>query len=1065
MTYLKKIMFIVLGIIVFLSLKELYIQDNRNISFKEISKKFITNDLHFDGPAQFAKIHNHIRVRNDNELPKYKMGYILNEFNKAKESLQYRDSKKLNWIERGPTNTGGRTRGLIVDPDDSTYQTFYAGSVGGGVWKTSDGGDTWKNLTEDLHNLATSTLAMSKHNTDVIYAGTGEGFDGLMVNGSGVWKSIDRGKTWKVLNSTSDDERFLNVLRLIVNPDDENEILACTRGRKDFKSFILKSKDGGQTWEQKYLSQGKNIQQLVYTPGDFSVIYASILNDGIIKSTDSGETWEKVFDSGSKSIGRIELAVSPVNPGNVFLSCDHESGAQLYISKDSMKTVTKVLLQGTANWLGGQGWYDNAIAAHPYDANKVWVAGAGPILELNIGKEETDINTLKEFQNNTDFLVEVNIGLPFDGDGLAGDFADLFQLNPNTSSDDLVDVEIRFGKDKKQNAHLLKLDYSTFQFYFDTIIEVPFEAWDLKNNRQIGLTIVDLDEDGQWTFKDYTEDQFSYPDIVLINMFDYTPEANDVISSGDNIANKAQYYFYKGKSPDFQGSIDSLPESNLIFKTGIVKGLLAEFDPITDGYNEYSTISPVGSKGVHVDHHNLIFIPVDTAAKSFYVLNANDGGVAFSKDNGKTFKQTGDTFAEFDGVAYNTSDGYNVSQFYGVDKMNGADRYVGGTQDNGSWISPKDPDTKTKWKSAPSGDGFEAAWNYANPKLVLESSQGNNIFRSTDGGQTWNYVNLPESFGPFITRIASSQIDPDLIFISSDKGLIKSTDFGSTWTIKTMPDSWEFTFFGPPIKISLADANIVWSGSAITNNSRIALSRDKGETWEETAAYDKAYMGNVTGLATHPINGSTAYVLFSQANGPKILKTTDFGNSWNDISGYETDGVEESKNGFPNVATYSLLVMPFDTNIIWTGTEIGLFESKDNGKSWHYADNGLPAVGIWQMKIVNDQIVLATHGRGIWTLDVEEIVATNNPEEKNISFNIYPNPVGEQTFVTFNLPSKTKVDLSIYSLDGKRIKNIVNQNFQGEQKIAFDRNNLLPGMYFITLRTKYEVLSRKIIVQ
>ncbi len=1062
---IKKPILIALSLIVLFSIKGLYFLDNKNISLKEFSEEFIKNHLHFDGPAQFAKIHNHIRVRNDNELPKYKMGYIMKEYQKAKESLQYRDSKKLNWIERGPSNIGGRTRGLIVDPDDTTHHTFYAGSVGGGVWKTTDGAETWENLTEDLPNLATSTLAMSKHNTDVIYAGTGEGFDGLMVNGSGVWKSVDKGKTWKALSSTTGDDRFLNVLRLLVNPDDENEILACTRGRKGFKSFVLKSKDGGKTWKQKYLSQEGTIQQLVYTPGNFSVMYATILNDGVIKSTDGGETWDKVFDSRAEGVGRIEMAVSPVKHGNVFLSCDHDSGAQLYFSEDSMRTVKKVLLQGSANWLGGQGWYDNAIAAHPYDANKVWVAGSGSILEISISNSEGDVKTLKEFQNNTNFLVEVNSNIPFDGDGLASDFASQFQVNPNTSDEDLVDVEIRFGKDKKQNAHLLNMDFSTFQLSYDTIIEVPFEAWDLKNNRQISLTIVDLDKDGQWTFKDYTGNNSTYPDIVLVNMFDYTEEPNDVISSGENVVNKAQYYFYKGKRPGFQGSVDSLPEGSLFFKTGFEQGFLAEFDPVTDGYGEYSGISSVGTKGVHVDHHNLIFIPVDTVAKSFYVLNANDGGVAFSKDNGTSFKQTGDTFAAWDGIDYNTSDGYNVSQFYGVDKMNGADRYVGGTQDNGSWVSPKDPDSKSKWNYAPSGDGFEAAWNYSNPNLVLESSQGNFIYRSTDGGKTWNYVDLPDSEGPFITRIASSQIDPDLIFVCSDEGLIKSTDFGSTWSIKTMPDSWEFSFFGPPTKISLADANIVWSGSAITNYSRIALSRDKGETWEETSTYDKANMGNVTGLATHPVNSSTAYVLFSQANGPKILRTNDFGNSWTDISGFEKNGVEKSKNGFPNVATYSLLVMPFDTNIIWAGTEIGLFESIDNGLSWHYADNGLPAVGIWQMKIVNNQIVLATHGRGIWTLDVEEIVATNNPEENSIGFNIYPNPVSKKSFIDFNVNSKTRVDISLYSLDGKKLKNIVNRNMQGKQKIAFDRDNLLPGMYILTLKTMHSTSSKKIIVQ
>jgi len=1062
---MKKSILIILSIAVLFTIKGLYILDNNNITLKEFSGKFIKEHLHFDGPAKFAKIYNHIRVRNDNELPTYKMGYTLKEFNKAQKSLQFRDSKKLNWIERGPSNAGGRTRGLIVDSDDSTHQTFFTGSVGGGVWKTSDGGDSWENLTKDLPNLATSTLAMSAHNTNVIYVGTGEGFDGLMVNGSGVWKSEDKGKTWDVLNSTVNNENFLNVFRIIVNPDNENEVVVCTRGRGNSGSFIMKSFDGGKSWEQKYQSKYSNIQQLVYTPGDFSVMYASFNADGVYKSTDSGETWNKVFDSRSKGIGRIEMAVSPVNGANVFLSCEGNPESMLFFSNDSLNTVKEVVFNGSVNWLAQQGWYDNAIAAHPYDARKVWVAGSGAILEVNVGTEESEFNTLKEFENNTGFLIDIDSDLPFDGDGLVSDFASQLKVELNTTEDDLVDVEIRFGKDINQNAHLLDLNNSTYELSFNKMINVPFEAWDLKNDRQIGLSVVDLDGDGQWTFKDYSQSHYSIPDLVLVNIFDYQSTGDSIIANNINATNKAQYYFYKGKSPNFQGSIDSLPDGNLKFITGVIEGSMASFEPVTDGYGEFRNTSSVGSKGVHVDHHNLIFIPIDTVAKTFYVLNANDGGVAFSKDNGKTFKQTGDTFAKYEGLTDKTSVGYNVSQFYGVDKMNGADRYVGGTQDNGSWVSPNNPDKTTKWYSAPSGDGFEAAWHYTNTNLILESSQFNDISRSSDGGFTWSFVYLPESNGPFLTRIVSSQIDPDLVFLCSEEGLIKSTDFGITWEIKDMPDSWEFTFYGPPTKISLADANIVWSGAAITEYSRVALSKDKGETWEETANYDKAYMGNVTGLATHPFDRSTAYVLFSQADGPKILKTTDFGDSWTDISGFEKDGVKESNNGFPNVATYSLLVMPFDTNMIWVGTEIGIFESLDNGKSWHYADNGLPAVGVWQMKIVNDQIVVATHGRGIWTLNTGELVATEEPESEKIDFSVSPNPVIDNAVISFDIQDKKFVSLDIFSIDGKKVKSLLNSMVSGEKRVSFVRGNLKTGTYILTLRTNNGVSSKKLVIQ
>ncbi len=393
----------------------------------------------------------------------------------------------------------------------------------------------------------------------------------------------------------------------------------------------------------------------------------------------------------------------------------------------------------------------------------------------------------------------------------------------------------------------------------------------------------------------------------------------------------------------------------------------------TDGYGVYEDLE-VGTKGVHVDHHNLVVIPRDSSTGRYYILNANDGGVAFSKDGGVTFVQTGDTFGEDmeTGEIYSTLDGYNVSTFYGVDKMNEEDRYVGGTQDNGSWLSPSDPDATSGWDIAPSGDGFQAAWHYFNPDLILESSQFNSIFRSSDRGKNWDVVQLPADFGPFLTTIANSKQDPDLVFLVDNSGLLKSTDFGQSWEIIEMPEKWVFNEYYVPTVISLANSQVIWSGGNMTENSRAVVSTNEGTDWTVTAKYTDSDLGAISGIATHPAEDSTAYLLFSVAKTSKILKTKDLGQTWTDLSGFGPNG-DASQNGFPDVAVYDLLVMPYDTNIIWVGTEIGLFESVDAGSSWHYADNGVPAAAIFQMKIVNDEVILATHGRGIWTVGLPEL--------------------------------------------------------------------------------------------
>ncbi|MCG8683268.1 MAG: hypothetical protein MI892_00200, partial [Desulfobacterales bacterium] len=208
--------------------------------------------------------------------------YRMLELEKAKARLATNNMKsgkaanKLNWVSRGPGNVSGRFRGLIVDPDDASNLTWYAGSATGGVWKTTDGGDNWTNLTPDLPYLATTTLAMSKANTNVIYIGTGESFAGE-VSGGGVFKSTDKGENWTALTATSSLEDFRYVNRLEIDPKDENNVLAATG------KGIFRTTDGGTSWEKVY-SSVYTVDDLVADPTDFSRIYASEYGSGVLRS-------------------------------------------------------------------------------------------------------------------------------------------------------------------------------------------------------------------------------------------------------------------------------------------------------------------------------------------------------------------------------------------------------------------------------------------------------------------------------------------------------------------------------------------------------------------------------------------------------------------------------------------------------------------------------------------------------------------------------------------------------------------------------------------------------------
>ena len=180
-------------------------------------------------------------------------------------------------------------------------------------------------------------------------------------------------------------------------------------------------------------------------------------------------------------------------------------------------------------------------------------------------------------------------------------------------------------------------------------------------------------------------------------------------------------------------------------------------------------------------------------------------------------------------------------------------------------------------------------------------------------------------------------------------------------------------------------------------------------------------LGRISGLETHPTEDSTAFALFSFANAPKVLRTTDLGQSWEELSGFGTGAT--STNGFPDVAVYSLLVMPYDPQIIWAGTEIGIFESVDGGANWADANIGFPPTLVFELLIVNDQIVVATHGRGVWSVALPQL-AGYEPPAAILAPGFNQIAGGGAGIITADLALKSAYDSSFVVVDGENFLKI-----------------------------------------
>ena len=393
-----------------------------------------------------------------------------------------------------------------------------------------------------------------------------------------------------------------------------------------------------------------------------------------------------------------------------------------------------------------------------------------------------------------------------------------------------------------------------------------------------------------------------------------------------------------------------------------------------DGGNSFTTLIPYS--GIHPDHHAWWIHPTDEQL----IIEGNDGGIGISRDRGKTWR--------FD-------EQLPFGQFYHVNVDNELPYHVmGGMQDNGSWRGPAydwvDGGIRNYyWDNLWGGDGFDVLPDPENSNWVYAMSQGGYLgrYHITTGKQEFIRPPAPNEKTKlrfnWNSGIAQDPFDPKTIYYGS-QFVHKSKDKGTTWEMIS-PDLTTNNPAHQPdetggltlditgaenhntilaIAPSTLNRNVIWVG---TDDGNVQLTRDGGKSWTNFRGKIKGMnIGAwITQVHASKYNEGEAFVVSNDYRrgdfAITIFRTKDFGKTW--------ENMLEKKS----IRGYALCMIqdPVEPNLIFVGTEHGLWLSYNNGKSFEQFTNGFPSVSTYDMAIQEREadLVIATFGRALWVLD------------------------------------------------------------------------------------------------
>lgn len=743
----------------------------------------------------------------------------------------YNDSNSRGW------NPGvGRITSLaFIDKDH-----FIVGSPTGGIWKTTDSGNNWDSLTDNLSNIDVWSLAISPDDSNVFYWGSNEGR---------IYKSLDAGSTWTLVNQSSllGNSSYHKVNKILIHPTTTNVMYATVENYG-----IFRSEDSGQNWSRIH-SDCTNGFDVEFKPGDTTVVYAT--GNSFFKSIDNGITFE-IMGNPDLSIenstwsqdiiqGNSEWIYSDENQnGSVtpyagtglayYFSGNFNRDQALLISKaiDLSSGINPILSfqYSNANWEGDTdelSWYWKTSESDSWQMGEV-------VTQVAEDWSSYTFDLSSVFSNSTTFQIAF-LAKSYFGRGIT---LDEVKINDNNSG------TVFFDEGFEERESLLAGNFSTGAKMIGVSNANPDKVYVLEEkNRRFG---------GLYS-SDNAANSFVKIDHGENNYFGYSSAADDD----------------RGQAPRDMDITINPDDENIVYMSGILSWFSS------DGGNNFQ----ISSQWIPANafNQNIGYCHADIDITEFIDGNlfvGSDGGV-FKASQPNTISSS---------YYQDLSTGLSIRQFYkiGVSKGN-QEMVTGGSQDNGTSVL-----NNGVWSDWLGADGMETFIDKDDSNFIYGTSQFGTLYLTRNAGQTYEYISTPsdkageENGANWVVPFEQDSEVSNKIYVAYDE-VFSNTNL----------EGWE--------KISQTfSANIDVMSIAPSDNQTIYISvnnlmyktENQGlSDWEEISLPDST--GNINAIAIHPEDDKHIAAAVSGSN--KVIHSHDGGDTWeilnNDLPDFSASAI------------------------------------------------------------------------------------------------------------------------------------------------------------------------------
>ena len=545
----------------------------------------------------------------------------------------------------------------------------------------------------------------------------------------------------------------------------------------------------------------------------------------------------------------------------------------------------------------------------------------------------------------------------------------------------------------------------------------------------------------------------SAPGFVLVSIVDPTTfGATGVYKTSDGgdtwnlFANAPDYLCNNGSCLGwFANAVAVSPvDTNVIILGGIRLFTTSDGGQNWHWRGYYST--PLGGNKVgraYVDQQDAGFDPEHPTTAYMF----NDGGVYRSEDNGFFWhkKNQGLVTAQF----------YRIASFPGDTAL-----MLGGIQDHGQQYLDN-TGGNTDWNLWAIGDGCAVAFDPNNPSRAF----GDNLFAShTRTNNVTGGLASTISFNNGITGVNSTAfhfvtvhhpIQSNVLYSATDNEIVKSTN-GVFWqNIASIANVRS-------LAISPADPNVVYAATYNNSNWAFHVSVDAGGSWSQTQSSPG---WRVTDVEGDPHTPETVYATRNSSlpQNPHVFRSDDFGNTWIPIN-----------IGLPDVPTWGVAVNYYNPDVLYVGTDLGVFISEDRGLSWEEYNDNLPPYYVMDLHYHpgDSTLRIGTLGRGVWKTKsvIPVVVGEEETTLPEVQMAVYPNPADQEVSVSFSLQKDRHVHVSVLNSLGQEITVVADQRLTaGDHILTWDRrgstgHQVDAGIYYVRLQLHDRKMVRKVVL-